>query len=631
MTGADVMLGLARGTQVAATMSVFGSLWFDTILPGPAPAYAHRAGANPAVSPPWQALHQRLLRWSRLAVLLALLSSLPWLVLQAAALADTPSFDAIAATIPIVLLDTHFGPLIGARLALLLIAALLFRRDAGRPTRWAATALAGIAVLLQIGLGHGLSMEGGTGVALVLAEGLHLLSAAIWLGGLLPLLAAVHMLAPEDAFPIVRRFSHIATLCVAVLAATIVIQSSVLIGGLPGFIGTDYGGIASLKGFFLLVLLGCATLNRWRFMPRLCGGDAAPAQRHLRRSIVVESVIGLAVILAAGILLTLAPAIHQQPNWPFPYQPTLETANDPDLRDEVLLGATQAIAAFACFGLALLWRRGRWPMLAATALLGWLAAPHLSLLLVPAYPTSFYSSPTGFTGASIVSGAKLFAGNCTACHGNDGRGDGPQAKGMAITPADLTAPHLFGHSDGELFWWLGHGIEGPDGTLVMPGFAGALDDDDRWALIDYLRAHNAGLAMRATGQWPQAIAAPDMTVTWQGRAVPLSSLRGNFLLLAAASDKALPAPPSGTTPPLTRVVIDPQADAWSAYAILAGVGSDQLAGTQFLVDDNGWLRAVLYPPPAGWADAAVIAQALRDAAAHPLTTAGGHHHHAAGN
>jgi hypothetical protein len=39
-------------------------------------------------------------------------------------------------------------------------------------------------------------------------------------------------------------------------------------------------------------------------------------------------------------------------------------------------------------------------------------------------------------------------------------------------------------------------MEAPDGALVMPGFADTLPADDRWALIDDIRAHNAGVGMR---------------------------------------------------------------------------------------------------------------------------------------
>ncbi len=39
-----------------------------------------------------------------------------------------------------------------------------------------------------------------------------------------------------------------------------------------------------------------------------------------------------------------------------------------------------------------------------------------------------------------------FDQRCAACHGNEGKGDGPAAKGLAIPPADLT--HLIRNADG---------------------------------------------------------------------------------------------------------------------------------------------------------------------------------------
>jgi mono/diheme cytochrome c family protein len=93
--------------------------------------------------------------------------------------------------------------------------------------------------------------------------------------------------------------------------------------------------------------------------------------------------------------------------------------------------------------------------------IAWFAIPHLDLLFVPAYPTSYYSSSTNFAVTSIARGAELFPADCAACHGPTGRGDGPAAKTLPVPPADLTASHLWMHSDGELFWWLSHGMEGP--------------------------------------------------------------------------------------------------------------------------------------------------------------------------
>ena len=81
----------------------------------------------------------------------------------------------------------------------------------------------------------------------------------------------------------------------------------------------------------------------------------------------------------------------------------------------------------------------RWPALVVAAITLALAIPHLDLLFVQAFPTSFYTSPTEFAATAIVHGAKLFAANCVVCHGAEGRGDGPAAKSLPWPPADLTA------------------------------------------------------------------------------------------------------------------------------------------------------------------------------------------------
>ena len=99
------------------------------------------------------------------------------------------------------------------------------------------------------------------------------------------------------------------------------------------------------------------------------------------------------------------------------------------------------------------------PALAAAVIL---RAPSLTLLTVEAYPTSFQVSPTGFAAASIVRGETLYGPNCAACHGADGQGNGPAAASLRVKPADLTMPHLREHTDGDLFWWLSHGIDEPD-------------------------------------------------------------------------------------------------------------------------------------------------------------------------
>ena len=139
--------------------------------------------------------------------------------------------------------------------------------------------------------------------------------------------------------------------------------------------------------------------------------------------------------------------------------------DEPDLRSEVIVAlfALGAGVVIAIGGLT--WHRVRWPALALAVIIVALAIPHLDLLFVAAYPTSFFTSPTEFAATAIVHGGKLYAASCAGCHGSEGRGDGPVAKLRPVVPADLTAEHLWAHSDGELFWYISHGFEAPEGGV----------------------------------------------------------------------------------------------------------------------------------------------------------------------
>jgi mono/diheme cytochrome c family protein len=274
------------------------------------------------------------------------------------------------------------------------------------------------------------------------------------------------------------------------------------------------------------------------------------------------------------------------------------------------------------------------------------AVPHLDLFLVSAYPTSFYQSPTGFASDAIVEGADLYPEHCARCHGAAGRGDGPDAKGLPVPPADLTAEHLWAHSDGELFWWLSHGIEAPEGEMAMPGFSDILSEDQRWDLIDYIRAHNAGLVLSRTGGWAPPVQAPDMPVACPDRAVSqLRDLRGRVLRLvfASGSDLEPVAGPLRSSADVTSIWVrtdvsassgictasDP--DAWRAYAIVTATAPAALSGTQFIVDRSGFLRMTERPSEASpdWNDPTVLEGISRTVSAHPIldTSASPHHHH----
>jgi mono/diheme cytochrome c family protein len=307
--------------------------------------------------------------------------------------------------------------------------------------------------------------------------------------------------------------------------------------------------------------------------------------------------------------------------WPFTWRPSLENLNDPDLGPEEIGGLIGLAAASVLICIGVIWRKSFVAAFAVAAVMVIWVTPNLELLFVQAYPTSFFQSPTGFAAATIARGAELFSSHCTGCHGATGRGDGPAANSLPVPPADLTAAHLWAHSEGELFWWISHGIETAQGPLAMPGFADRLSEDDRWALIDYVRANNAGMTMAASARWQVPVPAPDFTATCtDGRMISLANLRGQVVrIIASVAGDIAPAPPQ--RPPLTTIRISrdeqvtPMArtcvaadpSVWIAYAVVSGEDAESLDGTQFLVDPAGWLRARWRPgDPRGWADPRVL-------------------------
>lgn len=85
---------------------------------------------------------------------------------------------------------------------------------------------------------------------------------------------------------------------------------------------------------------------------------------------------------------------------------------------------------------------------------------------------------------SVERGAELFRKSCAICHGEGADGKGPSARGLDPPPANFRdgAP-LARHGDDYLFWRI---TTGKPGT-AMPAFGPTLSDEERWAILRYLR------------------------------------------------------------------------------------------------------------------------------------------------
>lgn len=309
--------------------------------------------------------------------------------------------------------------------------------------------------------------------------------------------------------------------------------------------------------------------------------------------------------------LGLVVQAHGQAAWPWEHRLSGENLLI-DLGQARRLGITLAVlaAVLLLLLLSLLLRRRRaWPLALAAALLVAAPWPEAGVVLVPAYPTSFQQSPTGFSAASIERGRVLYAAQCMACHGADGRGQGPLAASQPVWPPNLAGPLLWRRADGDLLWHVMNGMRDRRGTPTMPAFGSTLDDDDAWALIDFMKAQGAGESLRAAGLWTQPVAPPDVTVQCRGKPPRLlSSWRGQRLrIIAAGNAPPLEDPrmvtvflqPGGGAPAPGDCVADSPA-AWSAFSLIAA--TDRLAGAQLIVDRDGWLRARGEPGKNEWSD-----------------------------
>ncbi len=94
---------------------------------------------------------------------------------------------------------------------------------------------------------------------------------------------------------------------------------------------------------------------------------------------------------------------------------------------------------------------------------------------------------------SIARGAELFHINCTACHGEDAKGDGPVAPFLQKQkPADLTSPTVQFLSDGAIFMVISNGFG------MMPPLNENLTVRERWDVVNYLRTLTNSSSTAAT-------------------------------------------------------------------------------------------------------------------------------------
>lgn len=94
-------------------------------------------------------------------------------------------------------------------------------------------------------------------------------------------------------------------------------------------------------------------------------------------------------------------------------------------------------------------------------------------------------NPVASNPQTLAQGKDIFLKNCAPCHGDAGKGDGPQGLALDPKPRDLTNPSQiqFGTEDWQIFRTAWEGIPG---TGMAP-WKGRLPDKDVWSVVHYVK------------------------------------------------------------------------------------------------------------------------------------------------
>jgi copper resistance protein D len=309
----DGPLVVTRAIHFAATAVSAGALIFGAVVAEPA------SRSTPAAT---TVVRSQIRLTASIGLAIAVATGVVWFQLEAAAISGLPFGDAMTSDVlSTVLNETQFGLVSKVRLVLAVILAACLAYDRSAQARWLAlgSALGFTAAIAWTG--HAGSTLGELGNLHLAADALHLIAAAAWIGGLVPLallLAAARRhqglawgsLARDAA----QRFSTLGMVSVGTILATGIVNAWILVGSLHALIVTGYGQLLLVKLVVFAIMLGFAATNRFWLTPRLALSSGNEPQlealRQLTRNSVTEIALGLTIFAIVGALGTLHPAIH---------------------------------------------------------------------------------------------------------------------------------------------------------------------------------------------------------------------------------------------------------------------------------------------------------------------------------
>jgi copper transport protein len=178
------------------------------------------------------------------------------------------------------------------------------------------------AFALGLGFASGLSLSGhsavdaGSSWRSELADWAHLSAAALWIGGLVQLAFVVWPKAPELRRAAFLRFSRLASVLIAIVLGAGVYLSIVRLPQVSDLWTAGYGRVLLVKLGLVSLALSWGAVHHFVARPALESGAGGPVLGRLRRSLAGESAVGMAILLAAAVLVDSKPP--PQPTAPAP-------------------------------------------------------------------------------------------------------------------------------------------------------------------------------------------------------------------------------------------------------------------------------------------------------------------------
>ena len=303
---------ITRAVQIAASILITGIFTFDLLMFG----FTDRPESNDL-----QEIEQRLFRLAFWSLIVALLSDLVWFWLEVASMSELSLKNALSTTAwRAVLVETQFGRVWRLRLGLIaaafVVVASALAQVKARSALILVLWLVGVVLLISLAWISHAAATGTVPSAGLFGDMLHLCAAGLWMGGLVPL--AIFLADTRASFSlgetivrVVRRFSTLSLCCVSVLVLSGISNSWLLVGSIHALLTTPYGQLLVVKLTLFAVLIAIGARNRFLVKAKLPKVAADPDRlAQLRRNVLCEAFVGVAVVVIVACLGVTPPARH---------------------------------------------------------------------------------------------------------------------------------------------------------------------------------------------------------------------------------------------------------------------------------------------------------------------------------